>query len=458
MNTPRVLWIVCTIWALFLNPLAGRAQPVTAISAGGSHTLFLKRGGSLWSMGDNGAGELGFGNEIPTNRPQQILSSNVTVVAAGWLDSLFLKSDGSLWAMGYDVMGELGDGDYVGSRQPELIESNGVTAVAAGFWHSLFLRNDGSLWGMGGNGVGQLGGLPYNGNYAVTSPGQIVASNVTTIATGYEHSLFLKNDGSLWVMGANQYGELGDGTDTNANQPEQIEASNVVAIAGGTGYQAGHSLFLKSDGSLWGMGYNADGELGDGTFNNTNRPELLVSSNVTAIAAGYYHSLFLKCDGSLWAMGRNNLGQLGDGTFNNANRPEQIVAGGVVAIAGGGNHSLFLKRDGSLWAMGMDNSGQLGDGTTIYGLGGNYTDATNQPEQILAPYNRISGQSLGAGSVRLSFVGIGGANYALDRSSSLSSPNWTPQTTNPASSFGTLVFTNTPNPAANNFWRVRSVP
>ena len=77
-----------------------------------------------------------------------------------------------------------------------------------------------------------------------------------------------------------------------------------------------HSLFLKSDGSLWAMGDNGDGELGDGTYNQTNRPEQIVASNVTAIAAGDYHSLFLKSDGSLWAMGDNVYGQLGDGTYS----------------------------------------------------------------------------------------------------------------------------------------------
>jgi alpha-tubulin suppressor-like RCC1 family protein len=102
-----------------------------------------------------------------------------------------------------------------------------------------------------------------------------------------------------------------------------------------------HSLFLKSDGSLWAMGDNLDGELGDGTYSTsppygTNRPEKIVASGVTAIAAGYYHCLFLKSDGSLWAMGKNDVGELGDGTYNDTNRPEKIVASGVTAIAAGG--------------------------------------------------------------------------------------------------------------------------
>ncbi len=53
------------------------------------------------------------------------------------------------------------------------------------------------------------------------------------------------------------------------------------------------------------MGYNPFGQLGDGTLNNTNRPEQIVASGVTAIAAGSGHSLFLKSNGSLWAMGEN---------------------------------------------------------------------------------------------------------------------------------------------------------
>jgi hypothetical protein len=174
---------------------------------------------------------------------------------------------------------------------------------------------------------------------------------------------------------------------------------------------------------------------------------------VTQIAAGNVHSPFLKNDGSLWGMGSSYHGALGDGTYNlSTNRPEQIVASGVTAIAAGNDFSLFLKSDGSLWGMGNNGWGQLGDGTYHY---------TNRPEQIVAGspgYNRISGQLLNGGNVRLSFVGMAGTNYALDRSFSLTGTNWAPQVTNPAGSGGALVFTNTPNHATNNFWRVRSVP
>jgi len=458
--------------------LTVKVVPVTKIAAGHSFSLFIKSDGSLWGMGFSYDGELGDGIWYanapsmggiygPTNA-EQIIASNITAIAAGYYHSLFLKSDGSLWATGDDQYGELGDGNPYGGSiiSPEMIVASNVTAITAGGYHSLFLKGDGRLWGMGENDSGQLGDGTYNNT---NRPEQIVASNVVAIAASSRgHSLFLKNDGSLWGMGWNTFGQLGDGTYNNTNHPEQIVASNVIAIAAG----AGHSLFLKSDGSLWGMGENDTGQLGDGTYATnypygTNRPEQIVASNVTAIAAGYIHSLFVKSGGSLWGMGGNGGGQLGDGTYNNNNRPEQIVTNNVTAISAGVSHSLFLKSDGSLWGMGDDHFDELGDGlysTNLTAFNGSWgiIFGTNSPEQIVAGvppgYYQISGQLLTSGDLRLSFIGIAGANYALDRSFSLSPAYWLPQTTNSADSFGVLLFTNTPDPTTNNFWRIRSVP
>jgi alpha-tubulin suppressor-like RCC1 family protein len=279
-----------------------------------------------------------------------------------------------------------------------------------------------------------------------------VASGVTAIAAGNAHSLFLKSDGSLWAMGINTFGQLGDGTNVATNRPEQIVSNDVVALAAGQQ----HSFFIKSDGSLWAMGRNLEGELGDGTYASnppagTNRPEQIVTSSVMAVAGGWTHSLFSKNDGSLWAMGQN-IGQLGDGTVNWQNRPELIVGYNVMAVAAGRDHSLFLKNDGSLWGMGDSEAGQLGDGTYNH---------TNRPEQIVAGppgYNQVSIQVLSSGNVRLSFVGIAAANYALDRSLTLTPVNWTPVATNAAGLGGALVFTNSPDLTTQNFWRIRSLP
>ncbi|PWU16938.1 MAG: hypothetical protein C5B50_12325 [Verrucomicrobia bacterium] len=348
-------------FALTLNPLAPLSNSVpasaTTVAASG-HSLFLRSDGSLWAMGDNYAGQLGDSTSIAHYMPEPIVAGGVIAVAAGLAHSLFLKSDGSLWAMGDNQYGQLGDGTSDNRASPVRIVAGGVTAIAAGTYHSLFVKSDGSLWAMGWNGSGQLGDGTTTG---ADSPEQIVPAGVTAIAGGYTHSLFLKSDGSLWAMGSNAHGELGDGTTADSTIPKQIMSDGVARIAAGYSY----SFFAKTNGSLWAVGNNSDGQLGDGTMSNAQSPEQIVAGGVTAIATGGtwdFHSLFLKSDGSLWAFGDNGYGELGDGTTNVSLIPEQIVCAGVTAIACGLVHSLFVRSDGSLWAMGADYTGQLGDG------------------------------------------------------------------------------------------------
>jgi alpha-tubulin suppressor-like RCC1 family protein len=468
MNIKRRFVQTCFLCALQLQVLTIGAQTVTKVAAGFDHSVFLKSDGSLWTMGYDYYGALGDGNYFTsspygTNQPEEIVTNGVTAIAAGD-ETIFLKSDGSLWGMGYDGYGELGASVSMKTNRPVQIATN-VIAIDAGWGdETLFLKSDGSLWAMGNDQNGELGDGRYitSSPYGTNQPEEIVTNGVTAISAGFDHSLFLKSDGSLWGMGSDGYGQLGDGNPgnlTETNRPVEILTNGVTAIAAGEFF----SLFLKSDGSLWGMGYNFSGQLGDGNNSNTNRPVEIVTNGVTAIATGYEHSLFLKSDGSLWGMGFNEYGGLGDGIFNTntpfgTNQPQQIVPGGVTVMSAGGFHSLFVKNDGSLWGMGSDQYGQLGDG--------NYTTnapyGINQPKQIVAGvppgYNQISAQLLSSGNVGLSYVGMAGTNYALDRSFSLKPVNWAPQMTNPAGAGGILKFTNAPNPATNNFWRIRSVP
>jgi alpha-tubulin suppressor-like RCC1 family protein len=438
---------------------------VTNIARGSfaQHSLFLKSDGSLWAMGENQNGALGDGAWNDTNRPQQIVAGGVKAIAAGTYHSLFIKSDGSLWAMGYNAHGELGDGTYAtfaptGTNRPEQIVASNVTAVAAGYDHSLFLKSDGSLWAMGLNQYGELGDGTFN---TTNRPEQIVASGVTAIAAGDEDSLFLKSDGSLWAMGDDTHGQLGDGSTFSTNRPEQIVASGVAAIAAG----AEHNLFIKTNGSLWVMGLNDNGQLGDGTaYQYTNRPEQIIASGVMTIAAGSEHSLFLKSNGSLWAMGDNQYGALGDGTFRTGypygtNRPEQIVASGVTAIAAGSQHSLFLKSNGSLWAVGRNFNGQLGDG--FVDVPPHYGTAI--PEQIFPAPQPVLSSALSS-RTNLQFMattGFGG-NFSLLTGTNLgtSLSQWPPLRTNSVTARGTnnysVTVTNAVNPGGGQFYILQS--
>ena len=386
-------------------------------------------------MGDNQWGELGDGTTNISNVPEEIVASNVIAAAVGEYHSLFIKSDGSLWAMGWDGLGQLGDNGpddfYNYTTRPEMVVATNVTAIAAGLDFSLFIKSDGSLWGMGDGYEEQLGPLPIS---SISDPVQIVASNVTAIAAGYEHSLFIKTDGSLWAMGDDTYGELGDGTNVfnyyykSNTSPEEIVSNNVKSVAAGRGF----SLFLKSDGSLWGMGWDNFGQLGDDANTitsspQTNLPEQIVASGVAAIAVGIDYSLLLKSDGSLWGMGDNYSGSLGDGTVETTpNVPiPSLLTNKVTAIASGNNQSLMIKSDGSLWAVGGDGYGQLGDGFS-YEI---CFPATGLPEQIYPRPQPVMDSDLPSWSdLQINATCGFGGNYLLLTSTNLSlAPYlWTP--------------------------------
>jgi hypothetical protein len=147
------------------------------------------------------------------------------------------------------------------------------------------------------------------------------------MAAGSGHSLYLKTDGTLWAMGWNGAGQLGDGTTTNRSTPLQV-AMEVADVTAG----ASHSLYLKMDGTLWAMGKNDDGQLGNGTTAQQTTP-VPVATGVASMAAGVENSLYLKTDGSLWAMGYNAFGQLGDGTTTDRTKPVRIAGGLSSAVA-----------------------------------------------------------------------------------------------------------------------------
>jgi len=424
--------------------ISSPGQTVTKVAVGVTHSIFLKSDGSLWAMGYNLHGELGNGKNVNTNRPQLIVTNGVTDIAAGGDHSMFVKSDGSLWGMGYNFHGELGNGTYIDTNRPQMVVASGVKSVTAGYYSTIFQKTDGTWWGMGANDVGQLG---TGSLFTKTNQPQPIAISgvVTAVAAGVAHLLFLKNDGSLWVSGYDAYGQLGDGNASGywVTTPTKIVASGVTAIGAGDT----HSLFVKNDGSLWVMGYNNYGQLGNSTSVNTNRPIQILSNGAMVGTGGTYHSAFVKTNGTLWTMGYNQYGELGDGIFAGppaygTNVPEQVVSSNVTAVVAGAYFTLFTKKDGSLWGFGASDQGQLGDGITL--------SFTNRAELIVGAPAILSGVT--QAGANLVFTGInnvaGSTNYVvMPTNFSLPKNQWLRISTNILSALGsfTITVTNTVN-------------
>ncbi len=238
-----------------------------------------------------------------------------------------------------------------------------TVAVSAGWNHSLAVKIDGTLWAWGQNGYGQLGDGTISDQLLPVK----IMSDVIQVSAGDGYTMILKTDGTLWACGNNYYGQLGDGSKTNRNKPIQIMNEVAAVSAGGN-----HTLAIKTDSTLWSWGRNDIGELGDGTTIGTSTPKRILSG-ITGASAGGMHSLAIKSDGTLLSWGYNYFGQLGDGANINrfAGDPEidrhtpVTVMTGVATITAGDTHTMILKTDGTLLTCGWNNSGELGDGTSI---------------------------------------------------------------------------------------------
>jgi alpha-tubulin suppressor-like RCC1 family protein len=261
-----------------------------AVAGGWDHSLALRDNGTVWAWGTNYAGQLGDGTTTSSLVPVQVAGlTAITAIAANRSQSFALGADGTLWAWGYNGYGQLGDGTTVDRSTPVAVLSS-VTAVAAGYLHTLALRSDGTVWGWGANYFGQLG----RGTQTPSEPTpQLVAAlpRASAIGAGYDHSLAVAADGTVYAWGYNTYGQAADASLTEAVlTPKQVPGlSGIVAVAGGL-YD---SLALTANGHVYGWGSDAHGQLGDGTASLEAQPvpTLGLAKGVDAIAAGSDHIL-----------------------------------------------------------------------------------------------------------------------------------------------------------------------
>jgi len=332
------------------------------------HTAVVMTDGTVKTFGRNNFGQLGNNTIINSNVPVNVCNilSGAIAVSCGDVFTTVLMSNGTVKTFGYNNVGQLGDGTNIQRNIPVNVcnITSGTIAISCGNYHAAILMTDGTVKTFGANDFGQLGDGTYtNRNIPVNVCN--ITSGAIAISCGAAYTTILLSNGTVKTFGLNNVGQLGDGTNINRNTPVNVcnITSNATAIFSG----GAHTLILMSNGTIKTFGFNNFGQLGDGTNTNRNTPVNVcnITSGAIAITGGDRHSAVLMSNGTIKTFGYNNVGQLGDGTNTNRNTPVNVcnITSGAIAITGGVEFSAVLMLNGIVKTFGNNIYGQLGNGT-----------------------------------------------------------------------------------------------
>jgi alpha-tubulin suppressor-like RCC1 family protein len=359
------IWGRGTEGQLGTNDTTSRSTPVTTfaggtnwkqVSSGIVHTAAIKTDGTLWIWGGvlGGFSNLGTNNTSQRNTPVTTFAggTNWKQVSCGGYFTAAIKTDGTLWTWGFNSIGQLGTNDTTSRSTPVTTFAGGTNwkqvsctiQKTFGQGHAAAVKTDGTLWTWGLNANGQLG---TNDSTNRSTPVTTFAggTNWKQVSSGNAFTIALKTDGTLWTWGLNTSGQLGVNNTTQRNTP-------VTTLLGGTNWKSisagnGHTVALKTDGTLWSWGSNTNGQLGVNDTTNRNTPvtTLLGGTNWKSIAGGDLHTIALKTDGTLWSWGLGSFGQLGVNNTTNRSTPVTTLLGGSnwKSIAGGGYHTIAIQ-------------------------------------------------------------------------------------------------------------------
>jgi len=379
------------------------APVITQLSLAYHNSCGLTTAGGMKCWGYNGWGQIGSAasgvQTTPVNVPGY--TSGIAAISEAHHSTCALTTTGAVRCWGWGGYGGLGSGI-----------SSGVTAITSGYAHSCALMAYGGVKCWGYNGYGQLGdGTNSDRGEATDVIG--LSSGVVAIDAGYMHTCALLNTGAMKCWGSNDQQQLGDGATGRKNVPTQVTGltSGVTSISSGL-Y---HTCAVLATGAAKCWGANDYGQLGDASNSYRSVPTDVstLSANVASISAGWEHTCARLTTGAAKCWGRNNEGELGDGTNTSRNVPVNVVglSSGVTSIETG--QSLFTcatVAGNNVKCWGYNEWGQLGDGTQTH---------RNTPVDITQLLSGTStATTLGALTLPGSRYTVGSADFTLDPPSS----------------------------------------
>jgi len=343
---------------------------ITSVAAGGLHSLALGSDGRVYSWGCND--EKALGHSAPECQVAQVEGlpehtiSPVVQVAAGDSISAALTKDGRIYTWGTfrDSKGVLGHthdrkADSLLQERPTMLQAlqgENIIQIAAGSNHLLAVAADGQLFSWGCGEQGQLGRRVLERHkHLGLRPANVTPRmgrshvKVTKVVAGSYHSLIVCEDGSLFSVGLNNFGQLALGDHSDRVTAEKVSLPPIIDAGAGEH----HTILLGQDGQVYAAGRGDSGQLGitltDGqrAVNSAQPLEGIESS--MRIAAGGNHSMALGKLGVLYTWGYGEMHQLGHGRDEIEWKPRALknskFRGKVVQIAAGGQHSIVLSSE-----------------------------------------------------------------------------------------------------------------
>lgn len=311
---------------------------------------------------------------LQRNRPTAVagIKGRVVQIATSNSDGYALTSTGAVYAWGVNSYGELGDGRLTPyeTKAKKVDFPAGVTITRLGdpmpFDAGLVVDSTGHAWAWG---------LDYDSDLCLSGliesrPQKLPLSHVTLATGARTHALF-DSEGTVYACGSGDAGELGDGSTASDSTPVPVVGlpSDVKVTALTSSWEGSGALL--ADGDYYDWGYNAAGQLGDGTTADSALPvQVTLPGPITQVFQGGSgarngQTIAVLKDGSVWAWGDNDRGQLGTGTHTSSDVPTRVhVPNGVTfaKVSSGGYASYAVDDAGRLWAWGDNGSGQLGTG------------------------------------------------------------------------------------------------
>ena len=262
--------------------------PVVSVSCGHAHTVIITTDSNLWSCGHNKYGQLCLENKEIQLKPQKTSFSNILKISVGYYHSLFQNDKGEIFSCGYNQNGQCGLGHFNSPQiTPSLIlkAPANIVQFVCGNNQSFFLDCEGNVYSAGGNRYGSLG-LGHNTNQNELNKIPNIPP-IKTISCVRASSYLIDLEGNLWTFGPNGYGQLGHGDRKQKNTPKIVNTlKDIQQISYGS--SAHHFLAKNSQNQIFVIGFNNYGQLGTGDSRTISIPEEINSQYSTIWRDEFY--------------------------------------------------------------------------------------------------------------------------------------------------------------------------